>query len=257
MIGDMWYKYRCPMPVACKPNWILRATSDEQRFEVLTMAKIVKKSDVAKKKDIAPHARRSVDILPDSGGVLHKRVLDARAKAENILAEAETEAARIREEAVRELERTKAEKEAAIKKGYREGESKGLAQVTEKLVRLEHLRERFYEEAEPEVIRLVTEIAEKVIGDVAGENPKAIQSVVRQSLSRVLGDRIVVRLNPEDYRIIMGGDHEFKDVVDRTKRLLFREDEGITKGGCIVETEVGTIDAQIETQLEAIRKALV
>jgi flagellar biosynthesis/type III secretory pathway protein FliH len=37
---------------------------------------------------------------------------------------------------------------------------------------------------------------------------------------------------------------------------MFREDESIIPGGCIVETEVGTIDAQIDTQLKAIKKAL-
>ena len=30
----------------------------------------------------------------------------------------------------------------------------------------------------------------------------------------------------------------------------------MSKGGCIVETEVGTIDARLETQLKAIKKAL-
>ena len=76
-------------------------------------------------------------------------------------------------------------------------------------------------------------------------------------MKRVWGDRITVRLNPEDHAVIMAADGEFKDVVDRTKRLAFREDDTIEKGGCVVETEVGTIDAQIEVQLKAIRKALI
>ena len=95
-----------------------------------------------------------------------------------------------------------------------------------------------------------------VIGRIAAENPDLIRSVVRQALERVLGDRITVSLSPEDYRSLVAGEHEFKDVIDRTKRLMFREDETVAKGGCVVETEVGTIDARIETQLEAIRKAL-
>lgn len=216
------------------------------------MAKIIK-SGVAKPGEGKRHI---ADVIPDSGGVVHKRVLDAGSQAEKILSAAEAEAAKIRSEADAILENAKSAREDAIRKGYAEGESKGLAQITEKLLNLENLREKFYAEAEPEVIKLVMSIAEKVIGRAALENPELIKSVVHQALEKTLGDRITVRLNPDDHKTLMAGEHEFKDLIDRTKRLMFREDDTIAKGGCVVETEVGTIDARLETQLEAIRKAL-
>ena len=212
------------------------------------MTKIIKNSD-AKKKHIP-------DIIPEQGGVVHKKVLDARGQADQIVQASETAAQNIREEAEKILANVKAEREEALKKGLAQGESKGLALVTEKLLALDALREKFYNNAEPEVIKLVVEIAEKVIGKIATENTALIGTVVRQALEKTIGDRITVRLNPEDYKNLMETDHEFKDVIDRTKRLLFREDEAISKGGCVVETEVGTIDAQIEVQLGAIKKPL-
>jgi flagellar biosynthesis/type III secretory pathway protein FliH len=66
----------------------------------------------------------------------------------------------------------------------------------------------------------------------------------------------MVRLHPEDYRRLQENGDEFREVIDRTRRLNFREDETIARGGCVLETEVGTIDAQLETQMAAIRKAL-
>jgi len=201
-------------------------------------------------------SKRAPEIISDSGGVIHKRIIDTKEQAANIIEKAEKEAAGIREEARKTLESAKKSKEDAIKKGYVEGESKGLAQVTEKLIRLDGLKSEFYKSAEPEVIKLVMNIAEKVIGKLALENKQVINVVVHQALEKALGDRITVRLNPSDYKNVMSDEHEFKDIVDRTKRLMFREDEAISKGGCIVETEVGTIDAQMETQLEAIKKAL-
>jgi flagellar biosynthesis/type III secretory pathway protein FliH len=71
-----------------------------------------------------------------------------------------------------------------------------------------------------------------------------------------LGERITVHLNPEDHKVITASNEEFRDAFDRTKRIVFKEDEAIMKGGCVVETEVGTIDARLETQLKAIKKAL-
>jgi flagellar assembly protein FliH len=220
------------------------------------MAKIVKASKVDQDKLGAPKPMRRSAQLAQSG-VVHKRVMDASSKAEKIIEEAEAEAVGILRRAEKTLQDAEAEKKEAIRSGYASGESKGLAQVTEQLMKLQKLREEFYDNAEPEVIKLVTTIAEKVIGRAVSENPDMIKSVVRQALEKSLGDRITVRLNPEDYVVVMAADGEFKDVIDRTKRLAFREDDTIEKGGCVVETEVGTIDAQIEVQLKAIRKALI
>ena len=45
-------------------------------------------------------------------------------------------------------------------------------------------------------------------------------------------------------------------VIDQTQSISVKEDEEIPAGGCIVETELGTVDARLETQLRAIKKAL-
>lgn len=222
--------------------------------------KIIKRNEIKKGEGDAQGkaaiSHSGVDMLPDAGGVVHRRVMDAAGEARRILAEAEAEAKKIRDAANRVLADAEIKKQEAIKQGYASGESKGLTQVTEKLMHLENLRERFYAQAEPEIVELVLTIAGKVIGKLVAENPEVIRSVVHEALESALGDRIVVRLNPEDFSIIMAGDHEFRQIIDKTRRLSFREDESISKGGCVVETEIGTIDAQIETQLGAIRKAL-
>ncbi len=217
------------------------------------MAKILKGT----KDGGASSRRRGAGIVLEEGGVVHKRVMDASSKADKIISDAELEAMKILKRAEETLKDAEAEKKDALKSAYASGESKGLAQVTEQLMKLQKLREDFYDNAEPEVIKLVMTIAEKVIGHAANENPNTIKGVVRQALEKSLGDRITVRLNPEDYVTITSADGEFGDVIDRTKRLAFREDDTIEKGGCVVETEVGTIDAQIDVQLKAIRKALI
>jgi len=220
-------------------------------------AKIVKKDDVKGKASRPSSAGHAARIIPDAGGIVHRRVVDAGAEAQRIVEEAQREAGRIKDEACDILADAKKRAAEEVKRGYAEGEAKGLAQVTEKLVQLTKLREEFAAGAEPEVIKLVFTIAEKVIGRLVQENPDAIRSVVRQALERSIGDRITVRVNPEDYKAVIEGEAELRSAIERTKRLSFREDDSISKGGCILETEVGTIDAQLETQLGAIRKALL
>lgn len=220
------------------------------------MTKILKKIDVEKKTGFSEKASAR-DVLPmEGGGVLNKKVLDAKDRAQGMIDEAVKEAGRVRVEAKAILTQVESEKERAKLDGYEKGREEGLATITELAVKLNVIRDKFYMDAEPEIIKLVMMIAEKIIGKMVREQEGAIKSIVRQAVESALGERITVRLNPDDYKIIGTGDFEFRDVFDRAKRIAFKEDESIKKGGCIVETEVGTIDARLETQLKAIKKCL-
>lgn len=220
-------------------------------------AKIVKGKELKRRTGTEPKsARRHVGEIPDEGGVVDHRVISASERAKKIIAEAEADGVRIRQEAEAVRKEVTDVREQARKAGFAAGEAEGKAQLAEKLAELERKREQFFSTVEPEVVRLCIAVAEKVIGQIATENPTVVQQVVRQALERSLGDRIIIRLNPEDHKVVIDEGYEFRDVLDRTKRIVFKEDDTIQKGGCVVETEVGTIDAQLETQLEAIRKAL-
>jgi type III secretion system HrpE/YscL family protein len=220
-------------------------------------AKIVKGKELKRRTGTEPKpAKRHVGMIADEGGVVDHRVISAGERAKRIIAEAEAEGSRIRQEAEAIRKDVTAVREQARKEGLAAGEAEGKSQFVEKLVELERKREQFFSSVEPEIVRLCLAAAEKVIGQIAAENPEVVRHVVRQALERSLGDRIMVRLNPEDHKAVTDEGYEFRDVLDRTKRIMFKEDDTIQKGGCVVETEVGTIDAQLETQLEAIRKAL-
>lgn len=194
--------------------------------------------------------------LGESGGVLNRKTLDASTKADRIIAEADNDAARIKAEASKVLAEVEAVREQARKEGFDEGREAGMAQATELVAKFEALKEEFYTKAEPEIISLVMEIAEKVIGRMVHEHREAIMSIVRQAIDSALGDRMTIRINPEDYKKVQPKIKEMQEGLDKTRRLVFKEDDSISAGGCVVETEVGTIDAQLETQLRAIRKAL-
>jgi flagellar biosynthesis/type III secretory pathway protein FliH len=197
-----------------------------------------------------------LELMADEGGVLGKKMLAAKTRSQAMIEDAKKEAERIRREAEELLSQVDAERAKSKEDGYREGREEGLASVTSMLAAFEKMREKFYAGAEEDIVRLVMMIAEKVIGKIVADSGDAIKAIVRQALESALGDRITVKLNPEDHRIVTASGSEFRDVLDKTRRIQFKEDEAIEKGGCIVDTEVGTIDARLETQLMAIRKAL-
>lgn len=225
------------------------------------MSKILKGTDIEKKQGLAgqvsaPASKPIATVLGQRGGLISKAELSAQERGQKIIEEAQGDAAHIRAEAGEILSSVQEELERARAKGYAEGKEEGMACLTEEILKAKKMRESFFETAEPEVIQLVMSIAEKVIAKLAEEHKEVVRAIVRQALERSLGDRITVRIHPEDLKRLKDEDLQFKDMLDRTKQLHFKEDESIQKGGCVVETEIGTIDAQLETQLKAIRKAL-
>lgn len=225
------------------------------------MKKVLKGSELRQRESLADKVKTSsintTDMFMDEGGgIINKKVQDAQGRAQQIINEAKEVADKIRAEAEEVLSQVKVEMERAKEQGVEEGRDEGLGSATERLIQLETIKEKFYDNAEPQVIKLVMTIAEKVIGKIVHENTNAIKSIVKQALESAIGEKIVIRLNPDDYKGILASEAEYREILDKTKRIYFKEDETITQGGCIVETEVGTIDARLETQLKAIRKAL-
>ncbi len=225
------------------------------------MKKVIKGSAIEARSKLEDKVRNipkftSRAVLTETGGVLNRRTLDANAKADRIIAEAEKVAARIRNEAAKVLSEVEGVREAAKKEGFAEGREEGMAQATERVTKLESLKDAFYQNAESEIISLVMEIAEKVVGRMVHDHREAIISIVRQAVESALGDRVLIRLNPGDYKKVQPQIKALQENLDKSRRLAFKEDDGISAGGCVVETEVGMIDAQLETQLRAIRKAL-
>lgn len=87
---------------------------------------------------------------------------------------------------------------------------------------------------------------------------EAVAAMVRQVLSRLKQEEsVVVRLHPRDYAVVreQGGVDSIVDAGPMTVELV--PDDGISLGGCVVETSGGDLDARIETQLQRLREALL
>jgi flagellar assembly protein FliH len=160
------------------------------------------------------------------------------------------------------------EKEA-YEKGFSEGQRSG-AEVGEKMAEallkqyaasleaLNKLRKELFATSEREVIRLSLEIARKIIKREVAIDEELILTLVRVALARVADQALItVRVNPKDCHFIerhraAGLAGPESGAVSESVKLV--EDPLIPRGGCIIETESGTIDARIEEQLREIEK---
>jgi flagellar assembly protein FliH len=88
----------------------------------------------------------------------------------------------------------------------------------------------------------------RILGD-HGATREAVQGVVRAAVAAMRErEQLVVRLHPDDAALL-------KEEVDGgTMRIS--GDPTVVLGGCIIESQGGSLDARFETQLEALGAAL-
>ena len=70
-------------------------------------------------------------------------------------------------------------------------------------------------------------------------------------------DSVIVKVNPDDLELINSISDDSSLSLKDFKRLEFKEDGHVERGGCIVETNSGTIDARLSVQLEEIESELL
>lgn len=103
---------------------------------------------------------------------------------------------------------------------------------------------------------LAMAIARRIVGEVC-EVPGAAASHVARMALRKLGSefRVVVRCHPQDLKVL---DNE-RDLWNRrgtSRRVELVEDESVGRGGVVIETDTGTIDARIPRLTESVERAL-
>jgi flagellar assembly protein FliH len=173
----------------------------------------------------------------------------ARERSREILAAAEAEAERLRAGAIAEVSEARS---AAAAAGFAEG--RGLAAAI--LARAGEVREAKLAELDGAVVEVAIEIARRIVGRELATRPDAVLDVARRALRAAAGSGdIVLRVATGDLAAVREADDELRGLLERGA-LSLAEDPTLARGEIVVEACRGRIDARIDAQLEAFRKAL-
>lgn len=174
----------------------------------------------------------------------------ARREGEAIVASANGEADEIREGA----------HEAGLQVGLAEVEAQRAELVGEFRQAVEAVDARFDEfwaSVEPDVVRLTLDMARKVVGHEIEENNEFVLNTVKAGL-RQLRERqeLKVRVNPSDYEFLRSKRDDILGSYDGIRSLEIMDDRRVERGGCLIESTNGSLDARIETQFAEIERAV-
>lgn len=190
----------------------------------------------------------------------------ADAMAANIKKEAEAQAAKIVAEAEAERDRIVAEaKKEGYDAGYEDGYVNGTKESERLIDRLHNVldavmkrREEILNETEYQIVELVVLMARKVVKIISENQKTVIMNNVLQALKKVKGrGDVTIRVNLVDAKLTSDHINDFISRVEAVKGITVVEDTTIEKGGCIVETDFGAIDARISSQLAELEQKII
>ncbi len=187
-------------------------------------------------------------------GQLEARAQDvlsqARAESEGILTQARQEAEDIRKQS----------REEGFEEGRRQGQQQVDDNIKETLETLNQAvkeRKKIIKDAESELLRLSLKIAEQVIRSEVSLNNDVIMNMVAEAINRVSDrENIIIKVSKNDFEQVKQNKEKIAGLVDGIKNLSILEDSQIEAGGCIIETNLGYVDARISTKLSLIEQQM-
>jgi flagellar assembly protein FliH len=156
--------------------------------------------------------------------------------------------------------------EKSYQSGFAAGEKAGfqsraqeveavLSCLQQALSKLQGLRKEIYHSIEKEVVNLALAVARKVVCQEVEINKEVVLEIVRAALSRVeVPGEITVKLNPADLQFIQDTNIQVTDFFPHLDHVRFEAEVSILNGGCIIETNLGEIDARIEKQFQVVEE---
>lgn len=173
---------------------------------------------------------------------------------------------------IRELEgsvkllerRVEDEKKTAREQGRQEGLAAGaqqesakwadaLARLGRSIEEMSKARARFRAEVEEDAVKLALVIARKVLNRELASDPEALVGLARVALGKLnLRDLQRVRVHPADTAAI----DRLMAASAGPKRVEIVADNTLERGAAIFESERGTLDASVTTQLGEIERGL-
>lgn len=226
-------------------------------------------------------------VEPITTTISKEELFDIYNQREIILKEAEEEAAKIINAAIKEA---RLEAEGIKKKGYEDGYNAGMEagknkgyiegyaagqreaveileeQSKEKLNELAEMIKLIEKEKlsilskfEQDITRLALDIAEKIIRNEVDTKDNVVLSIIKDLINDYRkSEWIKIYISGKDDVLTLQGDQELMNMLNKiSKDVKIEVLDELEKGSAIIETEDGIVEASIETQLKNLREMVL
>jgi flagellar assembly protein FliH len=208
------------------------------------------------------------DAASESGALKAdaERVLsEAQEKAVSITGAAQAKAdALVKDAQAKQKELKNAAQTEGFAEGRRTGFEEGKQEADRLVERLHVILEKVFDQretilagTEQQVVDLVLLMVRKVVKAISESQEEVVKENVLEALRRVKSRcDVTVRVNMADAKLTTEHTKEFIQAAENVQNLTVLEDTSIDRGGCVVETDFGDIDARISSQLAELEKKI-
>lgn len=217
------------------------AAAQADADQILERAREAAFNEVKSQSDHAQEMRAQAE--QDAADIVQK----AKDEAAQILAEAQTQQSSMTEQAHKD----------GFEQGRTAGYEEGKAEV-ERLIERTHTildevlarREQILRGTEQQIVELVILMTRKVVKLLSESQKNVVMANVLEALKKVkVRGKVNIRVNLADLKLTTEHAQNFVRQFESVEGVSVYEDSAVDKGGCIVETDFGSIDARIASQL--------
>ncbi len=228
---------------------LLLQQAEEEANAIKEKAKAEAFEMIKKKNEEAQEIRQKLE--DESKEIIEKAKLEAR-----------TIESEIRE---KEAQITNEARKRGYADGWEEGYKKGEDEVKRLIERVQIVlnnaiqkRNEIFIETEQQIISLVLLIAKKVIKVISENQKNVVINNVIQSLRKLKSrGEVAIRVNLADLDLATQHKKDFIEMVEGVKSIKILEDSTVDRGGCIIDTDFGSLDARISSQLHEIEDKIL
>lgn len=241
-----------------------------EAVEVVEKNAIITEPDTLQleKEELEKLKQESSEILSETETMVLELLAKARDDAKNIINDAQEEVSVIRAKVYEEAGNIRIQ---AKEEGYREGLKKAQQEIeADRQAALEQ-SQALMEEArqtklktinsmERDIFQLVMAISKKITGAEIATNPQVIINIVREAISFLdQPDNITVYVNPNDLENLLNAIkvHEITEPGAKEAPIEVCPVDRIKPGGCMVESNIGRVDARVDTRSASVERALL
>ncbi len=155
--------------------------------------------------------------------------------------------------------------------GYERGRKDGEREVSERLIQqrtemqalqkgvldsLGQVVPRLARDCESGLVTLAIEVAQKLVAGLP-VSKEMIEAAIQEALTQIEETtEIHIHLNPEDLALLQQLQSPLLTPAGADQPMQFHGSTDVTRGGCLVRTRFGVIDARRETKIELLKKTL-
>jgi len=214
--------------------------------------------------DDAMAASRQAERIIEEAKIESKRIEQRFfEEAEQVVADANIESARIIQAAEEQhQEIVESATQDGFNVGYQEGREEAIKENAQLLMdttnALNALHSAFpvaVKENEGKLIKIAIKIADAFTKEEVASRPEICVKILDRAIRRVSDlERVLIKVNPLDLDYILPKEGHFKGILSDVEDFIITGHYSISRGGCTIETNSGTVDAQFATQLRVVEE---